>query len=66
MLHFTYQTKNMLNEKNYVGIHSTKNLNDGYLGSGIALQKAIRKYGKENFTMIPLAFFDSRNEALEK
>lgn len=56
----------MLNEKTYVGIHSTKNLNDGYLGSGIALQKAIKKYGKENFTMIPLAFFDSRNEALEE
>ena len=66
MFHFTYQTKNMLNEKTYVGIHSTKNLNDGYLGSGIALQKAIKKYGRDNFTMIPLAFFDSRNEALEE
>ncbi len=66
MFHFTYQTKNILNNKTYVGIHSTKNLNDGYLGSGIALQKAIKKYGKENFTMIPLAFFDSRNEALEE
>ena len=66
MLHFTYQTKNNLNGKTYVGIHSTKNLNDGYLGSGIALQKAVKKYGKENFTMIPLAFFDNRNEALEE
>jgi hypothetical protein len=66
MLHFTYQTKNIINEKTYVGIHSTENLNDGYLGSGTALQKAIKKYGKKNFTMIPLAFFDSRNEALEE
>lgn len=66
MLHFTYQTKNNLNGKTYVGVHSTKNLNDGYLGSGIALKKAIKKYGKENFTMIPLVFFDNRDEALEE
>lgn len=66
MFHFTYQTKNLINDKTYIGIHSTENINDGYLGSGLALMKAIEKYGKENFSMIPLDFFDTRDEALEE
>ena len=61
--HFTYQTKNMLNEMTYIGVHSTTDLNDGYLGSGYALLNAINKYGKENFRSIPLCYFDTREEA---
>lgn len=63
---FTYQTKNLINGKTYIGAHSTDNLNDGYLGSGIALQQAIKKYGYENFISIPLAFFDTAKEAFEE
>jgi hypothetical protein len=33
----------------YIGKHSTYNLEDGYLGSGKTLIKAIHKYGKQNF-----------------
>ena len=54
---FTYQTKNLINGKTYVGVHSTDKLNDGYLGSGKRLQIAIEKYGRDNFTSIPLDFF---------
>jgi hypothetical protein len=32
-------------------MHSTNNLNDGYLGSGDRLVAEVRKYGKENFTV---------------
>ena len=61
--HFTYQTKNLVNGKTYVGVHSTENLNDGYIGSGKLLKQAVKKYGKHNFTREILSFFDSKEEA---
>jgi hypothetical protein len=39
----------MVNGKYYVGRHSTTNINDGYMGSGIWIKNAIRKYGRQNF-----------------
>ena len=64
--HFTYQTKNLINGKTYVGVHSTDDLADGYIGSGKVLKQAIKKYGKSNFVCTPLSFFDTRKEAYEE
>lgn len=47
--HFIYKTTNTKNNKYYIGRHSTYNIDDGYLGSGIGILNAIEKYGKENF-----------------
>ena len=55
---FIYLTTNLINNKIYVGQHTTTNLDDGYLGSGKILQKAIKKYGKENFRREILEFCD--------
>lgn len=49
MYHIVYLTTNLLNGKFYVGVHSTYNLDDGYLGSGLAMLRAIKKHGKHNF-----------------
>jgi hypothetical protein len=35
MYYFLYKTTNILNNKIYVGIHKTKNINDGYIGCGV-------------------------------
>lgn len=58
--HFIYKTTNLLNGKYYVGMHSTANLKDGYLGSGTQLGRAIRKYGKEAFQIKILEFLTDR------
>lgn len=42
-----YKTTNLINGKFYIGKDS-RNKND-YYGSGLLLNKAIKKYGKENF-----------------
>jgi group I intron endonuclease len=45
-----YRTTNKKNGKWYVGVHAQKGVGfDGYLGSGEALKRAFKKYGKENF-----------------
>lgn len=44
-----YKTTNLVNGKIYIGKHQTYDISDGYLGSGILIQRAIEKYGEENF-----------------
>lgn len=64
--HFVYKTENMINGKIYIGVHSSNNPNDNYLGSGNLITKAIRKYGRSNFRRRILEFFSTREEAFAK
>jgi group I intron endonuclease len=64
--HYTYQIKNLVNEKTYIGRHSTDDVNDGYMGSGKILKRAIKFYGIENFSLEILGFFDSFEELVEE
>lgn len=66
MYHFIYKTTNTINNKIYVGKHSTENIDDGYLGSGKILKDAISKYGKENFTREIVEYFDSPEDVFLK
>ena len=63
--HYFYKITNLLNNHFYYGIHSTNNLDDGYIGSGTRLQYAYKKYGVENFKKEILKFFNSRKECAE-
>ena len=49
MYFIVYQTINTVNNRIYVGVHITSNLDDGYLGSGTVISKAIAKYGADKF-----------------
>ena len=44
-----YQIKNLINSKCYIGKHKTKDLDDGYFGSGTYLEIAFDDHGIENF-----------------
>lgn len=81
MHHFTYKTTNLINGKTYIGVHSTNDLDDGYIGCGVYSQAyavaskkhglksafidAVVKYGYFNFSREILKFYDSAAEAYE-
>lgn len=47
--YYIYEITNRINGKRYRGQHKTTNLNDNYMGSGIAINAAYDKYGIDNF-----------------
>jgi hypothetical protein len=63
-IHYIYKTKCDITERYYIGMHSTSNLDDGYLGSGKQLRYSIRKYGKEVHTKEILEFLPTREELI--
>ncbi len=62
--HYLYKTTNLINNKFYIGLHSTYNLDDGYLGSGLMLRRSVIKYGVENFKIEFIKFFENREELI--
>ena len=64
--HYIYKTTNVINSKYYIGMHSTDNLDDGYMGSGKRLRNSINYHGKDNFIKEILEYCDSRGELKER
>lgn len=64
-IHYIYKTTCLITGRYYIGMHSTCNLNDGYMGSGKRLRYSLRKHGVENHKKEILEFFDSRELLVE-
>lgn len=80
--HIVYKTTNIVNNKIYIGVHSTDDIEDGYIGCGIysnahsncskrfglksAFIDAVVKHGYSNFKRDILFIFDSPEEAFNK
>ena len=58
--HILYKTICLITNHYYIGMHSTDDLDDGYLGSGLRLGRSIKKHGKENHRREILEFVDDR------
>lgn len=54
---FIYEWTNMLNGKKYIGSHAGIT-EDRYIGSGKIFQRAIKKYGIENFTRVIIEYVE--------
>jgi hypothetical protein len=63
-IHYIYKTTCNITGRWYIGMHSTNNLEDGYMGSGKILRHSIRKYGVENHTKEILEYLPSREELI--
>jgi hypothetical protein len=59
MFYTIYKITDLTNNKIYIGKHQTKKLDDGYMGSGKYLKRAVDKHGVENFRKEILFIFDN-------
>lgn len=58
--HYIYKITCIKNQRYYIGMHSTDNLNDGYMGGGKRITNSIRKHGKDAHTKEILEYFNDR------
>lgn len=49
MFGYIYKTTNLINNKIYIGMHKAIVFDTKYIGSGLYLKQAIKKYGRKNF-----------------
>lgn len=64
MYGYIYETINLINGKKYIGKRVSSKFDNYYLGSGLAINSAIKKYGKENFSVRILEAVDTDKQDL--
>jgi len=64
-IHYIYKTTCLVTGRYYIGMHSTSNIDDGYMGSGKRLRRSMRKHGIDNHKKEIIEFFDTRELLIE-
>jgi hypothetical protein len=65
-IHFLYMTTCTVTGKYYVGMHSTDQVDDGYLGSGLVLDRSVKKHGADAHKREILEFYPDRSTLTAK
>lgn len=60
--HYIYKTTCLITGRYYIGMHSTDDMNDGYMGSGKRLSRSLNKHGRSNHVKEILSNHASRND----
>ncbi len=60
--HYIYKITCLKNNRYYIGMHSTSNLEDGYFGGGKIIKNSVKKHGKESHKKEILEFFEDREK----
>lgn len=66
MYGYIYLTTNLINNKKYIGRHKSPIKDNSYYGSGKIIKEALKKYGKENFSVEILEECNTKEELFEK
>ena len=64
--HIIYKTTCLVTGRYYIGMHSTDNLEDSYLGSGLRLRRSVEKYGKDQHQRQVLEILPTRQAAADR
>lgn len=62
---YIYIIRNNITGETYIGQHKSSELWDSYMGSGVKLRKAQKKYGIENFEKYIICYVATEEEANE-
>lgn len=61
---YIYKITNLVNGMIYIGVHRTDDMDDGYMGSGTYIKRAIAKHGIDNFEKEIIQVYDVYKDAL--
>lgn len=64
--HYIYKITCLKNNRYYIGMHSTSNLNDGYFGGGKRIKNSVKKHGKDAHRKEILEFFENRGSLRQR
>jgi hypothetical protein len=64
--HFIYKIVNIKSGRYYIGMHSTHNLDEGYMGGGKRITNSVRRHGKEAHTKEILEYFNDRESLRQR
>ena len=66
MYYLVYRITNLKDNKYYIGAHRTLDINDDYMGSGLLIERAIKRHGLSSFQKEILHIADNEEDMWKK